>query len=83
LSISSYFRTADEAEEYDFWDSNLGLKAAFGLIAEVAVLSIPKVRFLSALFLKLPCPMRLSVLISREVDWLDMDILAENWLTGL
>ncbi len=41
-------------------------KTAFELIAEVAVLSIPKVRFLSALFLKLPCPMRLSVLNSRE-----------------
>jgi hypothetical protein len=66
LSISSYFRTADEAEEYDFWDSNLGLKTTFGLIAEIAVLSMPKVRFLSALFLKLPCPMRLSVLNSRE-----------------
>jgi hypothetical protein len=54
LSISSYFRTADEAEEYDFWDSNLGLKTAFELIAEVAVLSMPKVRFLSVIFLKSP-----------------------------
>jgi hypothetical protein len=83
LSISSYFRTADEAEEYDFWDSNLGLKTAFELINKVAALSTPKKCFLSDDFLKLPCPMRLSVLNSREVDWLDMDILAENWLTGL